>query len=210
MVGRPEPRRRRGRRGLAATSPAEARKEVLGEVGAGLGFRRGRALRVPARSSSGSGEVNDRKNRTEEEEERKKKKIAGKKKKGKRVGRPTSLVSAGGASPCAAKGGIQEDPEDAAASGGGALPWIRFKGGVRRGSSYRPQSLLLCWAVRSAIGLYASMNLLLDCRNAAQRGTQTMVDRLQDSFFLTLLYVFLRQLVSAYRMDSRSQGGNST
>jgi hypothetical protein len=39
----------------------------------------------------------------------------------------------------------------AAASGGGALPWIRFKGGVRRGSSYRPQSLLLCWAVRSAI-----------------------------------------------------------
>jgi hypothetical protein len=72
MVGRPEPRRRRGRRGLAATSPAEARKEVLGEVGAGLGFRRGRALRVPARSSSGSGEVNDRKNRTEEEEERKK------------------------------------------------------------------------------------------------------------------------------------------
>jgi hypothetical protein len=52
----------------------------------------------------GSGEVNDRKNRTEEEEERKKKK------KGRRVGRPTSLVSAGGAMPCAAKGGIQEDP----------------------------------------------------------------------------------------------------
>jgi hypothetical protein len=49
MAGRPEPRRRRGRRGLAATSPAEARKEVLGEVGAGLGFRRGRALRVPTR-----------------------------------------------------------------------------------------------------------------------------------------------------------------
>jgi hypothetical protein len=83
----------------------------------------------------------------------------------------------------------------AAASGGGALPWIRFKGGVRRGSSYRPQSLLLCWAVRSAIGLYASMNLLLDCRNAAQRGTQTMVDWLQDSFFDTS--VFLRQLISA-------------
>jgi hypothetical protein len=80
---------------LGRNVTAEARKEVLGEVGAVLGFWRGPALRVPARSTI---------ERTEQ-----KKKITGKKK-GTRVGQPTWLVSAGGVTPRTAKGGVQEDP----------------------------------------------------------------------------------------------------